>query len=115
MIVSASLQRDGQGLNKSCFLLQFLTAPKSYGLPSIRELLRVLISLLNPHDLQHKDRMRLMALSILDVAFETGGHSIAKFNVLMSLVSDDMCKYLFQVYLLSDDIYTLETFKATVI
>jgi len=45
-----------------------------------------------------------MALSILDVAFETGGRSIAKFNVLMSLVSDDMCKYLFQVYLLPDHI-----------
>ncbi|KAF9333370.1 GDP/GTP exchange factor for ARF [Podila minutissima] len=71
--------------------------PKSYGLPSIRELLRVLISLLNPHDQQHIDRMRLMALSILDVALEAGGRSITKFNVLMALVSDDMCKYLFQL------------------
>ncbi|KAI8601707.1 hypothetical protein EDD21DRAFT_373786 [Dissophora ornata] len=71
--------------------------PKSYGLPSIRELLRVLVSLLNPHDQQHTDRMRLMALSILDVALEVGGRSIVKFNVLMSLVADDMCKYLFQL------------------
>ncbi|KAG0032094.1 GDP/GTP exchange factor for ARF [Podila clonocystis] len=73
------------------------TPPKSYGLPSIRELLRVLISLLNPHDQQHIDRMRLMALSILDVALEAGGRSITKFSVLMALVSDDMCKYLFQL------------------
>ncbi|KAG0331630.1 GDP/GTP exchange factor for ARF [Podila humilis] len=73
------------------------TPPKSYGLPSIRELLRVLISLLNPHDQQHIDRMRLMALSILDVALEAGGRSITKFSVLMSLVADDMCKYLFQL------------------
>ncbi|KAI9233815.1 MAG: hypothetical protein BYD32DRAFT_464966 [Podila humilis] len=71
--------------------------PKSYGLPSIRELLRVLISLLNPHDQQHIDRMRLMALSILDVALEAGGRSITKFSVLMALVSDDMCKFLFQL------------------
>lgn len=71
--------------------------PKSYGLPSIRELLRVLISLLNPHDQQHIDRMRLMALSILDVALEAGGRSISKFSVLMALVSDDMCKFLFQL------------------
>ncbi|KAG0206857.1 GDP/GTP exchange factor for ARF [Mortierella sp. GBA30] len=71
--------------------------PKSYGLPSIRELLRVLISLLNPHDQQHTDRMRLMALGILDVALEAGGRSITKFSVLMSLVADDMCKHLFQL------------------
>ncbi|KAG0371001.1 GDP/GTP exchange factor for ARF [Gamsiella multidivaricata] len=71
--------------------------PKSYGLPSIRELLRVLISLLNPHDQQHTDRMRLMALSILDVALEVGGKSITKFPALMSLAADDMCKYLFQL------------------
>ncbi|KAF9927841.1 GDP/GTP exchange factor for ARF [Linnemannia zychae] len=71
--------------------------PKSYGLPSIRELLRVLISLLNPHDQQHTDRMRLMALSILDVALEAGGRSITKFNALMTLVADDMCKHLFQL------------------
>ncbi|ORZ01929.1 hypothetical protein BCR41DRAFT_342440 [Lobosporangium transversale] len=71
--------------------------PKSYGLPSIHELLRVLISLLNPHDQQHTDRMRLMALSILDVALEVGGRSITKFPALMSLVADDMCKYLFQL------------------
>ncbi|KAK5816093.1 hypothetical protein F5H01DRAFT_343687 [Linnemannia elongata] len=71
--------------------------PKSYGLPSIRELLRVLISLLNPQDQQHTDRMRLMALSILDVALEAGGRSITKFHALMALVSDDMCKHLFQL------------------
>ncbi|KAG0242430.1 GDP/GTP exchange factor for ARF [Actinomortierella wolfii] len=71
--------------------------PRSYGLPSIRELLRVLISLLNPHDQQHTDRMRLMALSILDVALEVGGRSIARFPTLLGLVSDEMCKYLFQL------------------
>ncbi|KAF9978303.1 GDP/GTP exchange factor for ARF [Actinomortierella ambigua] len=71
--------------------------PRSYGLPSIRELLRVLISLLNPHDQQHTDRMRLMALSILDVALEVGGRSIVRFPNLLGLVSDEMCKYLFQL------------------
>ncbi|GJJ73716.1 golgi-specific brefeldin A-resistance guanine nucleotide exchange factor 1 [Entomortierella parvispora] len=93
-------EKDGATLHgDSGTLVTYMDAapPKSYGLPSIRELLRVLISLLNPHDLQHKDRMRVMSLSILDVAFETAGRSIAKFNSLMSLVSDDMCKYLFQL------------------
>lgn len=70
---------------------------KPYGLPSIREILRVLISLLNPHDQQHTDSMRLMALGLLNVAFEIGGRSIGRFPVLRSLVADELCKYLFQV------------------
>lgn len=41
--------------------------------------------------------MRLMALSILNVAFEVGGKSISRFEILRSLVADDFCKYLFQV------------------
>ncbi|RUS18465.1 hypothetical protein BC937DRAFT_88745 [Endogone sp. FLAS-F59071] len=71
--------------------------PKPYGLPAIRELLRVLISLLNPHDHQHTDSMRLMALSILNVALDVGGRSIARFESLRSLVMDDFCKYMFQL------------------
>lgn len=70
---------------------------KPYGLPAIRELLRVLISLLNPHEHKHTDSMRLMALGILNVAFEVGGRSIARFETLRNLVADDFCKYLFQV------------------
>ncbi|KAI9027406.1 hypothetical protein CLU79DRAFT_697591 [Phycomyces nitens] len=74
-----------------------LEAQKSYGLPSIRELLRVLISLLNPHEHTHTDSMRMMALSILNVAFEVGGRSISRFETLRSLVMDEFCKYLFQL------------------
>lgn len=70
---------------------------KSYGLPAIRELLRVLISLLNPHEHKHTDSMRLMALSILNVAFEVGGRSIARFETLRSLVTDNFCKHVFQL------------------
>lgn len=72
-------------------------ALKAYGLPAIRELLRVLISLLNPHEHKHTDSMRLMALSILNVAFEVGGRSIGRFESLRSLVTDDFCKYVFQL------------------
>ncbi|CAJ0745271.1 24891_t:CDS:10 [Entrophospora sp. SA101] len=71
--------------------------PKPFGVPSIRELLRVLISLLNPHDHQHTDTMRLMALSILNVAFEVGGQTIGRFEVLRNLAVDELCKYLFQL------------------
>ncbi|CEP08581.1 hypothetical protein [Parasitella parasitica] len=70
---------------------------RAYGLPAIRELLRVLISLLNPHEHKHTDSMRLMALSILSVAFEVGGRSIGRFESLRSLVTDDFCKFVFQL------------------
>ncbi|GBC25460.1 uncharacterized protein OCT59_019907 [Rhizophagus irregularis] len=73
------------------------TDPKPFGLPSIRELLRVLISLLNPHDHQHTDTMRLMALSILNVAFEVGGRTIGRFETLRNFAVDELCKYLFQL------------------
>ncbi|CAO3610737.1 unnamed protein product [Cunninghamella echinulata] len=70
---------------------------RPYGLPAIRELLRVLISLLNPLEHKHTDSMRMMALSILNVAFEVGGKSISRFETLRTLVTDDFCKYLFQL------------------
>ncbi|BGP21002.1 GDP/GTP exchange factor for ARF [Rhodosporidiobolus nylandii] len=67
-----------------------------YGLASLQELLRVLISLLNPHDQQHTDSMRLMALGLLNIAFEVGGRSMARFPTLRAMVADHLCKHLFQ-------------------
>ncbi|RUS35496.1 hypothetical protein BC938DRAFT_482565 [Jimgerdemannia flammicorona] len=108
-----AVEKSGDGLSKSVVLEmkdgekgetavrlydeKSSETPKPYGLPAIRELLRVLISLLNPHDHQHTDSMRLMALSILNVALDVGGKSIAQFESLRSLVVDDFCKYLFQL------------------
>jgi brefeldin A-resistance guanine nucleotide exchange factor 1 len=41
--------------------------------------------------------MRLMALSILNVAFDVGGKSISRFESLRNLITDEFCKYLFQL------------------
>lgn len=68
-----------------------------YGLASIQELLRVLVSLLNPHDQQHTDSMRLMALGLLNIAFEVAGQSIGRFATLRAMVGDHLCKHLFQL------------------
>lgn len=70
---------------------------KPYSLPSIRELLRVLVDLLDPHDRQHADSMRVMALRIIDVALEVAGPSIAKHPTLAVLAEDRLCRYLFQL------------------
>jgi brefeldin A-resistance guanine nucleotide exchange factor 1 len=70
---------------------------KPYSLPSIRELFRVLVDLLDPHDRQHADTMRVMALRIIDVALEVAGPSIAKHPTLAILAEDRLCRYLFQL------------------
>lgn len=68
-----------------------------YSLPSIRELFRVLIDLLDPHNRQHTDTMRIMALRIIDVTLEVAGPSIAKHSSLSQLAKDDLCRHLFQL------------------
>ncbi|EXJ94138.1 hypothetical protein A1O1_02531 [Capronia coronata CBS 617.96] len=68
-----------------------------YSLPSIKELFRVLIDLLDPHDKTHTDPMRIMALRIIDIALEVSGPWIAKQPALASLVQDDLCRHLFQL------------------
>lgn len=68
-----------------------------YSLPSIRELFRVLVDLLQPHNQQHPDAMRVMALRIIDVALEVAGPSIAKHPSLATLAKDDLCRHLFQL------------------
>lgn len=68
-----------------------------YSLPSIRELFRVLIDLLDPHNKQHTDTMRVMALRIIDVALEIAGPFIAAQPSLAILVEDDLCKHLLQL------------------
>jgi brefeldin A-resistance guanine nucleotide exchange factor 1 len=73
------------------------TPIRPYSLPSIRELFRVLVDLLDPHDRQHADPMRVMALRIIDVALEVAGPSIAKHPSLATLAEDRLCRYLFQL------------------
>lgn len=70
---------------------------KPYSLPSIRELFRVLVDLLDPHNRQHTDAMRVMALRIIDVALEVAGPSIARNPSLAVLAKDDLCRHLFQL------------------
>lgn len=71
--------------------------PFSDGLPSILELLRVLINVLDPNDQQHTDSTRLIALGILNAAFEEAGHAISLFPSLRALIVDPACKFLFQL------------------
>ena len=70
---------------------------KPYSLPSIRELFRALVDLLDPHNRQHADALRVMALRIINVALEVAGPSIAKHPTLATLAEDRLCRHLFQL------------------
>ncbi|KAI4455886.1 guanyl-nucleotide exchange factor [Holotrichia oblita] len=68
-----------------------------YGIASVRELFRFLISLCNPMDKQNTDVMIHLGLSLLTVALEVGADSIGKYSSLLSLVKDDLCRNLFSL------------------
>ncbi len=69
----------------------------SDGLPSIVELVRVLVNLLDPHDRIHTDSTRLLALGVLNTSFEVTGPRLGEFPTLRTMVIDHGCKYLFQL------------------
>ncbi|KAK6600302.1 Sec7 domain-containing protein [Botrytis cinerea] len=73
------------------------TPSKPYSLPSICELFRALIDLLDPHDRKHADPLRVIALRMINVALEIAGPSIAKHPALATLAEDRLCRYLFQL------------------
>ena len=68
--------------------------PTPYSLPCVRELLRFLVSLINPYDQHNTDVMIHMGLSLLTIAFESGVDHIARFQSLLALVKDEMAKNL---------------------
>jgi brefeldin A-resistance guanine nucleotide exchange factor 1 len=70
---------------------------KPYSLPSIKELFRSLVELLDPHDATYTDTMRVMALRIVDVALEVAGPSIANHPSLAQLAQNTLCRHLFQL------------------
>jgi golgi-specific brefeldin A-resistance guanine nucleotide exchange factor 1 len=67
------------------------------GLPSIIELLRVLVNILNPNDQMHTDSTRLVSLGVLNAALEESGARIGDFPSLLALILDPGCKFLFQL------------------
>ncbi|KDN35753.1 hypothetical protein RSAG8_11315, partial [Rhizoctonia solani AG-8 WAC10335] len=81
---------------------------RPYGLPTITEVLRVLINLLDPNDQQHTDTIRLTALGIITVALSTclpnspsvpeqriSPHILTQFPSLVALLADRGCHHLF--------------------
>lgn len=74
---------------------QDISTPFSH--PTMSELISVLVKLLDPHDPKHTDTIRLASLRILDVALTTGGKTLSNVQSIRSTLSDQGCKYLFQL------------------
>ncbi|KAL1746973.1 hypothetical protein HDZ31DRAFT_32906 [Schizophyllum fasciatum] len=88
-------QEEGPKPSESTATVQATAVKSQYGLPSIIELLRVLVNVLDPNDQSHTDSTRLIVLSILNAAIEAAGPRIMQFPSLEALVLDGGCKYLF--------------------
>ncbi|KAB0793293.1 hypothetical protein PPYR_12913 [Photinus pyralis] len=76
---------------------QETTALIPYGIVSVREMFRFLISLCNPLDKQNTDSMIHLGLTLLTVAFEVSADNIGKYSSLLTLVKDDLCRNLFSL------------------
>ncbi|CAO1633127.1 unnamed protein product [Parajaminaea phylloscopi] len=68
-----------------------------FSLPAIKEVLRVIISLLDPAVSTHTDSMRLLGLTLLTAALETAGPQLSRFPSLRAQLQDTGCKYLLQL------------------
>lgn len=68
-----------------------------FGMPALKEILRVLISLLDPASVRHTMTMRLLGLSLLGALLDTHSADIARFPSLRALLEDSACRYLFQL------------------
>ncbi|CAD6913734.1 unnamed protein product [Tilletia controversa] len=75
----------------------FKVPAQPYALPAITEILRVLCFLIDPHDANNNDTMRLLSMQLLTPLLESNGAAISRFPELRSLLTDVAAKHLFQL------------------
>ncbi|KAG4305478.1 hypothetical protein PORY_001034 [Pneumocystis oryctolagi] len=68
-----------------------------YGILSIKKILYTLILLLDPHNKQNTDTMRIIALRMINASIEVSGLIIGHHLNLSCLVTNNLCRYLFQL------------------
>ncbi|WFD31797.1 GDP/GTP exchange factor for ARF [Malassezia sp. CBS 17886] len=68
-----------------------------FGLPALTEVLRVLTSLLDPHNARHTAAMRMLGQRLLGGLLETHGDAVARFPTLRALLEDSACRFLIQL------------------
>lgn len=68
-----------------------------YGLPCCRELLRFLITMINPLDRHNTESMVVLGLNLLIVALEAIADYLPNYEILMPLIRNELCRSLLQL------------------
>ena len=68
-----------------------------YGIPFVVEILRYLVTLVDPHDSNSSDRKITIGLRLITVAVEAGVDFFGISPPLMNIVKDNLCKNLISV------------------
>lgn len=68
-----------------------------FGLPAVKEIIRFVVSLLNPQDPHNTETMRLIALTVLQTIIETGASLIKDEDSLLKIMQSDGCRHLIMV------------------
>ncbi|KAJ2454560.1 GDP/GTP exchange factor for ARF [Coemansia sp. RSA 2336] len=87
---SAAANKDGNSKQTASPVSNASESRRSFGLPAIRELYRVLVALTNPRDLQYTDTMRLLALNTLQAAFQKACYAMSEYASLRELTLGDL-------------------------
>lgn len=69
----------------------------------VQDLLRFLASICDPYENQNTDVMIQISLSLLTVALEVGARSIPKYQSLLIIIKDALCRNLLSVCETGDD------------
>lgn len=68
-----------------------------HGLVSLREVLKFLVTIINPRDRGNSRRLIGIGLELLTVALEGCGRDVTRFPTIMSIIKDQLCRHLISV------------------
>lgn len=69
-----------------------------YGLPSIKAYLKILVSIIDPaNSPNYIEATRIMALHLLNIAFEVAGSNLCRHESLLELITSSLLKQLLQI------------------
>ena len=68
-----------------------------HGPASVFHTIKFLVSLLNPQDRHNTDTMRATGLTVLEMALQVGGRTLAHYPAILGLIKMELCRHLFSL------------------
>jgi hypothetical protein len=75
-----------------------LVPHKPYGVHGLVRLFRFLCSIVNPKDINNTESMQFLGLGLINTIIEVRSKSLQNIPKLMSVIKDDLCRFLLQVW-----------------